>query len=61
MPGSTNTTLTAGAEVAVQVNLQTRNTGITEVARGRSASRLVAFNAVPHLERPGRTQAITHS
>jgi len=53
--------LAAGAEVAVQVNLQTRNTGITEVARGRSASRLVAFNSVPHLERPGRTQAITHS
>jgi hypothetical protein len=48
----------AGAESAVRLNLQVRNTGITEIARGRSGSRLVAFNSVPHLEQPGRLHAV---
>jgi broad specificity phosphatase PhoE len=54
-------TLGAGPDAAIQLNLQTRNTGITEIARGRSASRVIAFNAVPHLERPDRAHAVTHS
>jgi broad specificity phosphatase PhoE len=54
-------TLAADAEAAIQLNLQTRNTGITELVRGRSVSRLVAFNAVPHLEHADRAHAITHS
>lgn len=54
-------TLGAGAEAAIQLNLQTRNTGITEMIRGRSVARLVSFNAIPHLERPDRTHAVTHS
>ena len=53
--------LGADAEAAIQLNLQTRNTGITEMVRGRSVSRLVAFNAVPHLERADRAHAVTHS
>lgn len=53
--------LGAGAEAAIQLNLQTRNTGVTEIACGRSAVRVVAFNAVPHLERPDRAHAVTHS
>jgi len=53
--------LGADAEAAIQLNLQTRNTGITELIRGRSVSRLLAFNAVPHLEHPDRAHAITHS
>lgn len=53
--------LGADAEAAIQLNLQTRNTGITEMVRGRSVARLVAFNAVPHLEQPGRAHAVTHS
>jgi broad specificity phosphatase PhoE len=54
-------TLGADAEAAIQLNLQTRNTGITEMIRGRSASRLVSFNAIPHLEHPDRAHAVTHS
>lgn len=54
-------TLAAGPEAAIQLNLQTRNTGITELACGRSARRVVAFNAVPHLERADRAHAVTHS
>jgi broad specificity phosphatase PhoE len=53
--------LGADAEAAIQLNLQTRNTGITELVRGRSVSRLVAFNSVPHLEHPDRAHAVTHS
>ena len=53
--------LDTGAEAAVELNLQTRNTGITEIACGRKGSRLVAFNAAPHLQRPGRAHALTYS
>lgn len=53
--------LGADAEAAIQLNLQTRNTGITEMIRGRSVARLVSFNAIPHLERLDRAQAVTHS
>ena len=53
--------LDAGPQAAINLNLQTRNTGVTEVVRGRTATRIVAFNAVPHLERADRAHAITHS
>jgi hypothetical protein len=46
---------------AIELNRQTRNTGITELVRGRTASRLLSFNAVPQLERPDRAHAISHS
>jgi len=54
-------TLGADAEAAIQLNLQTRNTGITEMVRARSATRLVMFNAIPYLEHPDRAHAVTHS
>ena len=54
-------TLGTGADAAIELNLQTRNTGITELVIGRTASRLLSFNAVPHLERPDRAHAVTHS
>jgi broad specificity phosphatase PhoE len=53
--------LAAGPQAAIQLNLQTRNTGVTEMVRGRSIARVVAFNAVPHLERTDRAHAVTHS
>lgn len=53
--------LRAGPDAAIQLNLQTRNTGVSEIARGRTATRLVVFNAVPHLERADRAHAVTHS
>jgi broad specificity phosphatase PhoE len=54
--------LESGAETAIQLNLQIRNTGVTEVIWPPSGSaRLVSFNAIPHLERPDRAHAITHS
>jgi broad specificity phosphatase PhoE len=53
--------LGADAEAAIQLNLQTRNTGITEMIRGRSIARLVSFNAIPLLEHADRVHAVTHS
>ena len=36
--------LGAGAEAAINLNLQTRNTGVTEIVRGSSAVRVATFN-----------------
>ncbi|MEY2919508.1 MAG: hypothetical protein RL261_813 [Pseudomonadota bacterium] len=58
----TSEVLEAGADAAIQLNLQTRNTSVTEVIRpAASNARLVSFNAIPHLERSDRAGAITHS
>ena len=54
--------LGAGADAAIQLNLQTRNTGVTEIVRTPSGGvRLVAFNAVPHLESADRQGLVTFS
>jgi broad specificity phosphatase PhoE len=53
--------LGADAAAAIALNLQARNTGITELVAGRSATRLVAFNSIPHLARPDRLHAQTYS
>jgi hypothetical protein len=45
----------------VDLNLQTRNTGLSELRAGARSAHCVSFNAVPHLERPGRREAITYS
>jgi len=45
----------------VDLNLQTRNTGLSELRAGARGAHCVSFNAVPHLERPGRREAITYS
>ena len=45
----------------VDLNLQTRNTGLSELRAGPQRAHCVSFNAVPHLDRPGRREAITYS
>lgn len=45
----------------VELNLQTRNTGITELQSGASRIHCVSFNNVPHLDRPDRGGALTYS
>lgn len=54
-------TLGANADAAIHVNLQARNTGVTEIVRNGPVARLVAFNQMPHLERPDRAEAVTFS
>jgi len=45
----------------VDLNLQTRNTGITELQAGAKRIHCVSFNNVPHLDRPDRAGALTYS
>ena len=45
----------------VDLNLQTRNTGITELQVGANRIHCVSFNNVPHLDRPDRAGALTYS
>ncbi len=47
--------------IVADLNLQTRNTGLSELRAGAQRAHCVSFNAVPHLERPGRREAITYS
>ena len=45
----------------VDLNLQTRNTGISELQAGARRIHCVSFNNVPHLDRPDRAGALTYS
>ena len=45
----------------IDLNLQARNSGISELRFNEKVVHLVAFNNVPHLDRPGRSDAITYS
>jgi broad specificity phosphatase PhoE len=49
------------ARGVVDLNLQTRNTGITELRSGPRALQCVSFNNVPHLDRPDRAGALTYA
>jgi len=45
----------------MNLNLQTRNAAISELAFNARAVHFVSFNGVPHLDRPERRAAITYS
>lgn len=45
----------------VDLNLQARNSGVSELRFNERALHLVSFNNVPHLDRPGRSGSITYS
>jgi broad specificity phosphatase PhoE len=54
--------LGASPDVAIQLNLQVRNTSVSEVIRPEARpARLVSFNSIAHLERADRSHAITYS
>ena len=45
----------------IDLNLQARNSGVSELRFNERALHLVSFNNVPHLDRPERSEAITYS
>jgi broad specificity phosphatase PhoE len=47
------------AQMAIEFNLQFRNTGFCELIAGGGRLRMLSFNAAPHLMRPDRREAIT--
>ena len=55
------TVLGLAPRTVVELNLQARNTGVTEFRAGARNIHCVSFNNVPHLERPERRDAITYS
>ncbi|MDX1800728.1 MAG: histidine phosphatase family protein, partial [Marinobacter sp.] len=55
-----NQLLKGPAATAIELNFQFRNAAFCEVIVGRSAQRLLSYNSIPHLDRPGRRDAITH-
>ncbi len=48
-------------ETVVELNLQIRNTSVTEGFFNQKAFRLSAFNQVPHLDREDRQDAVTYT
>ncbi|MDW8469689.1 MAG: histidine phosphatase family protein [Burkholderiales bacterium] len=53
--------LSMPARGMVDLNLQTRNTGVSELRAGARAVRCVSFNTIPHLDRPDRAGALTYA
>jgi broad specificity phosphatase PhoE len=53
--------LGAAPRKMVDLNLQARNSGVSELRFNEKVVHLVSFNNVPHLDRPGRSEAITYS
>ena len=53
--------LGTSAEATIELNLRIRNTSVTEFAFTPKRHMLVAYNAIPHLEDPGRASWVTYS
>ena len=53
--------LGAPAQAAIELNLQYRNSAFSEIFASPRSMRVVSFNCIPHLDRPDRQDAITHS
>lgn len=49
----------APASTAIELNLQCRNSGFSELIAGGGTLRLLSFNNVPHLDTPQRRDSIT--
>lgn len=49
------------ARGVVDLNLRTRNTGISELHFNERAIHCVSFNSVPHLDRPDRPDTLTYA
>ena len=53
--------LGAPAHTMIELNLQIRNTALTQFFANAKTLRLLSFNAVPHLDHPERLDAITYA
>ncbi len=55
------TVLGLSPRMVVEMNLQARNSGVTEFRFNARAIHCVSFNNIPHLERNDRAHAVTYS
>ena len=49
------------AQTLIDLNLQTRNTAVTELFCRRGNTHVVSFNGIPHLEHPDKKQYISYA
>jgi broad specificity phosphatase PhoE len=52
--------LGAPANIAIELNLQIRNTSFSHYYFNENSVRLASFNNIPHLDQPGRLDAISY-
>lgn len=52
--------LEAPGKTAIELNLQVRNTGFSHYYFNARSLKLASFNNIPHLDRPGRLDAISY-
>lgn len=52
--------LETGPRSAIELNFQARNTSFCEIVVGKRQMRLISFNSISHLDRPGRREWITY-
>lgn len=55
------TVLGLAPRTVVELNLQARNTGVSEFRAGAKVVHCVSFNNVPHLDRPDRRDFVTYT
>lgn len=53
--------LNCGVDTLINLNMQTRNTGIHHLYFNQRGFQLAAFNNLPHLQRPDRLHALTYT
>ena len=53
--------LNCGVETLINLNMQTRNTGIHHLYFNQRGFQLAAFNNLPHLQRPDRLHALSYT
>jgi hypothetical protein len=49
------------AETVIELNLQTRNTGVSRFFYNEGSIRLTSYNHTPHLDDPSRHPSVTYS
>lgn len=56
----TRQVLEAPEQMAIELNLQIKNTSFSHYYFNQQAIKLASFNNIPHLDQPGRLEAITY-
>ncbi|MEX0740185.1 MAG: histidine phosphatase family protein [Pseudohongiella sp.] len=53
--------LSCGVDTLINLNMQTRNTGVHHLIYNQRGFQLAGFNALAHLQRPGRLNALSYT
>jgi len=53
--------LHCGVDTLINLNMQTRNTGVHHLFYNQRGFQLAGFNALAHLQQPGRMDALSYT